>query len=227
MDSTLEFLQETDQVHKSYQLSEIENVLSMLILTIRKSENLFDISLKICKKFFNILLNIQQNLSSAVNQWKFINLILSNEELNHENHFLHYIEETLKERIHNLAGVNTEDCGKVNSIDHKSINNEILVLKNFMNTVPRENICIVDTLARIVLHEQNFTNLAKDCLILKIFQQTFLIGGIGFNIDDLALKQDPETKEFKYIWLICELLTSSYLPSLAGYTHLRNQIQTF
>ena len=227
LESTKEFLEDTDQVHKSYQLSELENVLSYLILTMKRSENLYDQAREICEIFFKILLDIQQNLSSAVNQWKFIKSILSNEELNHEDQFLSYIENVLKKRIQNLAGVSLEESGISHSIDLKSINNEILVLKNFINIVPREKISLIDSLSRIVLHEENFTMLSKDCLMLKIFQQTFLTGGIGFNIDDLVLQKDPETKEFKYIWLICELLTSSYLPSLAGYTHLRYQIQTF
>ena len=61
---------------------------------------------------------------------------------------------------------------------------------------------------------------------MKIFQQTFLAGGLGFNIDDLALKKD-ENGQFVYIWLIAELLNSESLPSLAGYVNLRNQIKVF
>ncbi|CAI2381223.1 unnamed protein product [Moneuplotes crassus] len=225
LESTLEFLEETEQVHKSFQLSEIGNVLAKFILSIKRDDNLFELSKKICESFFTILLDIKQNLSSAVDQWKFINSILMNEELNFEGQFLEYIENVLKQRIHNLAGINSED--RKYSIDLKSVNNEILVLKNFINTVPKEKINLLDSLSRIVLHQENFSLLAKDCLILKIFQQTFLIGGIGFNIDDLALKKEEGSEDFKYIWLLCELLTSSYLPSLAGYTNLRYQIQTF
>jgi len=219
LESTLEFLQETDQVHQSFQLSELSNMLARVIGSIKKEDEMFEFCDEICKTLFKILLDIQQNLSSALELWKFIARLLQNDQLNFENRFLYFIEDNLRKRIHSLS--------RLSNYQEKEFNNEILILKNLLNSVPRESISLVSTLSRVVLHEENFTMLSKNCLILKVFQQTFLAGGLGFNIDDLALERDENTGEFKYIWLLCELLTSSYLPSLAGYTHLRNQIQTF
>jgi hypothetical protein len=145
--------------------------------------------------------------------------LISNDQINDKNEFLYFIENVLKDRIHKLA--------ELSNYQEQEINDEILILRNFINSIPRETHSLVDTLSRIILHEENFSMLSSNCLILKVFQQTFLTGGLGFNIDDLALRRDEETQEFKYIWLLCELLAASNLPSLAGYTNLRNQIQLF
>lgn len=41
LESTLEFLEETEQVHKSFQLSELSNMLTNLIVTTPKEDELF------------------------------------------------------------------------------------------------------------------------------------------------------------------------------------------
>ena len=218
LESTHEFLTETDQVHKSFQLSELSNVLSKFILTVEKSNPMFELSQEICKVVFKILLNMQQNLASALEIWKFMANIINSDQHNHENEFLDYIESILRERVSNLI--------ELSNYQENEFNKEILVLKNYINIIPREKVSSVYSMSRILLHKDNFRLLSKNCLILKIFQQTFLAGGLGFNIDNLALQKDSDG-QFKFIWLVGELLNSESLPSLAGYINLRNQIKVF
>ena len=218
-ESALEFLEETEHSRKSLQLSELSGVFNKLILSMNKENVWFEYCIKISKWFLTKLVIMQQNLLSTLELWKFISKLIDSSTINENNQFLTFIEEHLKGRIQKLI--------MLENYQEQEFNNEILILRNFVNSVPRNKISVVDSLSRIVLNEENFSRLSENCLVLKLLQQTFLSGGIGFNIDNLAIIKDETTNEYKYIWLLWELLNSNYLPSLAGYTTLRTQIQVF
>lgn len=218
LESSLEFLEEADQVHKSYQICSLCGILSPYLLSSKPENNSFEISYDICKSIFKVLLDMQQNLASAVDIWKFISQVLSHSNLNVNSNFLYFIESELEARITKLVSLS--------NYQESEFNKEILILRNYINSAPKTTVHLVESLSRILLKEMNFAHLSKNCLILKIFQQTFLAGGLGFNIDDLALKTN-ENGNFEYVWLIGELLNSESLPSLAGYSNLKNQIKVF
>ena len=154
LESTHEFLTETDQVHKSFQLSELSNVLSKFILTVEKSSPMFEISQEICKVVFKILLNMQQNLASALEIWKFMSSIINSDQYNHDGEFLDYIEEILRERVSSLI--------KLSNYQENEFNKEILVLKNYINIIPRQKVSPVDSLSRIIILQDNFRFLSKN-----------------------------------------------------------------
>ena len=219
LESALEFLDETDHAHKSLQLAELSGVFNKLILNMNKEDICFDYWVKISKSFFFRLVEMHQNLASALELWKFIYRLIESPTINENNEFLTFVENHLKGRIQKLI--------MLENYQEQEFNNEILILKNFTSWLPRSKVSVVDSLSRIVLHEENFNRLSENWLVLKLFQQTFLCGGLGFNIDNLAFIKEEATQEYKYIWLLWELLNSYYLPSLAGYTNLRTQIQVF
>jgi hypothetical protein len=97
---------------------------------------------------------MQQNLASAVDLWKFISNLLLNPHINEENAYLNFIESILRQRIHALS--------LLSNYQEHQFNNEILILRNLCNSVPRTSISIIDSLSRIVLQEENFSQLSKN-----------------------------------------------------------------
>lgn len=165
------------------------------------------------------MLSMQQNLTSCLEIWYFIGkILLTKTQHNLDNEFLSFLENELMERVGKLIGLS--------NYQEQEFNKEIMLLKNYLNILPREVSTKASSMSKILLKEEHFEHLSKNCLVLKIFQHTFLAGGLGFNVDDLALIKD-EHNNFKYIWLVGELLNSERLPSLAGYASLKNQIKGF
>ena len=83
----------------------------------------------------------------------------------------------------------------------------------------------LDTLRKIVLHEDNFASLEQNPLPLKMFRDLFLDGSINFDMYEF-IKRDSEDK-FEFEWLLAKFLNMKYLVSLGQFLELKNQLVLF
>ena len=65
----------------------------------------------------------------------------------------------------------------------------------------------------IFLKEENFANLDKNSLPIKMFRDLFLSGGVGFDVSQLF----SEGKAEQYVWLAANLIHARQLPSLRSF----------
>ncbi len=84
----------------------------------------------------------------------------------------------------------------------------------------------VQTLGTILLNQENFSQLARSCLPLKMFKDLFLQGGVGFDVQQLFASKSSQSS-YQFVWFAATLLSIKNLPSLSSLMELKRQLMIF
>ena len=117
---------------------------------------------------------------------------------------------------------------KKSELKHREINKIISLVKTFMeNRNTSEDISPAKYIIEILLDNESSPNLFISCDTLRLFTETVLIPGIGFDLQELFPKQLGDEGQFHNMWVLGEILKVPHLVSSVESFQYKQQIFLF